>query len=244
MEDEARLLFEVEMNQGENMRIVKGISLPLGDTHFAEHLEKGPEFGGKGTYQFAKIQMALDLVEPSKRSLALDVGGHIGLWSRVLAHHFARVIAFEPLPALAPHFRYNTADCENVLLVEFAASDTDSELDIVTTADNSGNGHVAPAGGTGVLTYRASCIRIDSLNLRGVNLIKIDVEGWELAVLRGAMTTIQRDRPAIVVEQKPNNAERYGVKRLAAVELLRSWGYAVIWEKSGDFGLTWQGSAS
>lgn len=222
-------------------RIVKGISLPLGDTHFAEHLEQGPEFAGKGTYQFAKIERALAMVDLSKRCVALDVGGHIGLWSRVLAHHFKKVVALEPLPALWPHFRYNTADCDNVQLIEFAASDREGELKIVTVADNSGNGYVAPPGVGGVCIFTAQCVRLDALNFHDVGLIKIDVEGWELNVLRGAVKTIERDHPAIVVEQKPNNAERYGVKRLAAVELLHSWGYETAWEKSGDFGLTWKG---
>lgn len=226
-----------------NERIVKGISLPLGDTHFADHLEKGPLFGGKGTYQFAKIERALEVVPESKRCVALDVGGHIGFWSRVLAHHFKRVVAFEPLPALGAHFLKNCDDCPNVKLIVCAASNVNDEIDIVTVADNSGNGHVLPDGeAPGALTYRAQTVTIDSLNIHDVGLIKIDVEGWELPVIEGARTTIQRDRPVMVVEQKPGNAERYGRTRMAAVDLLVSWGYKLAWEKSGDYCLTWEGA--
>lgn len=221
-------------------RLVAGISLPLGDTHFSDHLMKGPLFAGKGTYQFAKIEAAL-AVAPGKRGVALDVGGHVGLWARVLAHHFLRVVSLEPLPALIPHFKFNTADCANVTLIECAAGDTDGEIDIVTVADNSGNGYVAPPGTAADVTrFTAPVVRVDALNVHDVDFIKIDVEGWELPVIMGAQRTIQRDRPVIVVEQKPNNAERYGMQRTAAVEQLKSWGYAIAWERSGDFCMKWE----
>lgn len=232
-------------DEGDDMpgQMVKGISLPLGDTHFAEHLAAGPEFKGKGTYQFAKITKALDVIPADRRGLALDIGGHVGLWSRVLAHHFKRVVAFEPLPVLRAHFEVNTADCPNVQLISFAVSNKDDELDIMTVADNSGNGYVAvPVGQVGIsgpFAHRTQCIRLDSLNMHGVDFVKIDVEGWELQVIQGAQRTIQRDHPVMVVEQKPNNAERYGVKQRAAVELLQSWGASIFWEKAGDVCMGW-----
>lgn len=222
-------------------RIVAGISLPLGDTHFADHLLKGPLFADKGTYQFAKIEAALEVVEPSKRCVALDIGGHVGLWSRVLAHHFKRVVALEPLPALHPHFRFNTADCENVRLIECAAGMENGEIDLLTVAENSGNGRVAITGETGPHIFRAQVVRIDSLNMHDVDFIKIDVEGWEHPVIMGAQRTITRDHPVIVVEQKPGHAERFGMTRTAAVEQLKVWGYAIAWERSGDFCMRWAG---
>lgn len=224
-------------------KIVQGISLPFGDTHFAQHLEVSPLFKGKGTYQFAKIEKAL--ASCPARGIAFDVGGHVGLWSRVLAAHFGRVVALEPLPTLQHHFRLNTADCPNVQLIPFAASNENDEIDIMTVAENSGNGYVAVPGGqvgiNGPFAHRTQCVRLDSLNMHGVDFIKIDVEGWELQVVEGARWTIQRDKPVMVVEQKPNNAERYGVKQRAAVDLLVSWGMVILWEKAGDVCLGWNG---
>lgn len=202
---------------------------------------KGPEFAGKGTYQFAKIEAALEVVPCSKRRVALDVGGHIGLWSRVLAGFFDRVVAFEPLPALHPHFRHNTADYANVQLIPCGVGAECGELKIITVADNSGNGYVAPPGVSGALIATVEAVTLDSLNFHDVDFIKIDVEGWELPVVEGAQRIIRRDRPVMVVEQKPNNAERYGRGRLAAVQLLLSWGYEIAWERSGDFCMRWAG---
>ena len=44
------------------------------------------------------------------------------------------------------------------------------------------------------------CLTLDSLNLRDVDFVKIDVDGNELAVLRGATALLARDRPALFIE--------------------------------------------
>jgi len=222
------------------MQFVKGIALPAGDTHFQKHLEAGPEFEGKGTYQFNKIEIALGLAS-DRRGLAVDVGGHVGLWSRILCKHFQKVVAFEPVPQLAKCFRVNAPDA---VLVERALSDYSGEALVDVPADNSGNAHIL----TGLRTTTSMVVHIDLLDqalpqfsTMPVDLLKIDVEGYEVSVMRGARVTIMRDKPAIVVECKPGNAERYGYGETQAVKLLTSWGYGVRRLKSGDFFLTHEG---
>src|SRR5688572_32728595 len=100
-----RCVARARATMGREMKKIKGIWLPDGDTHFAAHLEAGPEHDGAGTYQFAKIDMAMKMVPTERRGMALDIGGHVGLWSRVLASCFRGVIAFEPVPHLAECFR-------------------------------------------------------------------------------------------------------------------------------------------
>ena len=63
-------------------------------------------------------------------------------------------------------------------------------------------------------------IRVDDLAVTGVTFIKIDVEGHELPVLRGAERTIRRDRPRLVVEVE---ARIQPVGPLLG--LLAGWGY-------------------
>jgi hypothetical protein len=80
---------------------------------------------------------------------------------------------------------------------------------------------------------------MDSLGLDDIDFIKIDTEGYEEAVLQGAEHTVLRDRPTIIVEQKRDMAKaRFGFRPLGAVELLKSWGYRVVDEISGDFIMT------
>jgi len=63
--------------------------------------------------------------------------------------------------------------------------------------------------------------------------MKVDCEGTEEAVLRGARATIKAYRPLIVVEQK-KGAEYYGADPLGAVKFLHSLGYRTAKTMSGD----------
>lgn len=213
------------------VQLVAGMYLPAYDEHFAEHLRSGPLVDGRGTYQLAKLRAALDVSR--RRGLAVDVGAHVGLWTRILAMEFASVVAIEPLPEHAACLRRNTAHQPNVVLHELALGAAPGRLSLERTA--------------GIATARVSIFgdvyveacRLDDLRLAGVDLLKIDCEGFEHFVLRGAEETVRRDRPTIVIEQKKRRAERYGVDRLAGVALLRSWGAELMWDMAGDYCLAW-----
>src|SRR5258706_82750 len=73
-------------------------------------------------------------------------------------------------------------------------------------------------------------ITIDSLELPVADYIKIDTEGSELNVLRGAEKTIKRCGPVIIVEQKPGHAQRFGYGEKDALPYLQSLGYSLIKE--------------
>jgi len=227
------------------MKEVRGIWLPDDDTHFAEHLRQGPEYRGAGTYQFKKIQMALKASPKDRRGIAVDVGAHVGLWSRVLADNFERVVAFEPVPHIADCFQQNLDGFPNVTLRRLAVSHQAAEIWMTGASENTGNCAIARYPMQPDISVQATTLDMECLgggSLEGesrVGFIKIDVEGWELEVLRGGEQMIQACRPIIVVEQKPDNAERYGVDRFAARDLLLSWGAKQLWEKSGDYCLGW-----
>jgi FkbM family methyltransferase len=218
------------------MKKICGIWLPDNDTHFANHLHKEPLLNGRGTYQWKKLNAAVEVLPFGQRGLAVDIGAHVGLWSHVLATMFAEVVAFEPIPDHYACWARNCSEIENVQGYNMALSDTDGYLDIVKVAENSGNARVATSSDKKESTCRVRAYALDNFPLEEkIDFMKIDVEGWELQVLKGAEKTIRRDKPVMVVEQKPNNAERYGQKRMAAVDLLVSWGYTIVWEKAGDY---------
>jgi FkbM family methyltransferase len=75
---------------------------------------------------------------------------------------------------------------------------------------------------------------------QAVRLIKIDVEGWEFEVLKGAEQTIRRCRPVVVVEQKPHDAYSSDYGQYAAIELLKSWGMVVLQQVKDDWIMGWQ----
>lgn len=144
------------------------------------------------------------------RGVALDIGANVGnhtLWMAMVCR--LRVVAFEPVEVrdLADNVALN--GLRRQVRVEPAALG-----DQPGTAHHTGAGRLSPGGGLPVRT-------LDSYGLRGVRLVKIDVEGMEPAVLRGGEMTIRRDRPTIWAEEHDQPEH----DAIAAV--LEPWGYAM-----------------
>lgn len=72
-----------------------------------------------------------------------------------------------------------------------------------------------------------------------VDFLKVDCEGFEYFVMKGAEGVIKPSRPCIIVEQKTGMGSKYGLSDTAAVELLQSWGAKLRFEMSGDYCLSW-----
>lgn len=220
------------------MKNVEGIWLPDRDDHFEFHLRQGEKFRGAGTYQMRKIKAAIDATFKDRRRLAVDVGAHVGLWTRVLCPSFSRVVAFEPVPDLLLCLAANLDGIDNVEIFDVALSSSVSALNMTAPGTNSGNWAVSSSVEAAHIEVLAKTL--DFYAFTGVDLVKIDVEGWEREVLLGGEETIRACKPVVVVEQKPGNAERYGVDQLAAVDLLKSWGAEVLWIKAGDYCMGWR----
>lgn len=128
-----------------------------------------------------------------------DVGANIGFHTVIAARlvgNAGTVVAFEPLPENAAQLRRNVElnSFANVEVVEAALSDGTG------FANLSGSGHrtrrtLTKLGGVEVRTFR-----LDDWEGPPPDLLKIDVEGAELVVLEGALETIRRHRPDMLIE--------------------------------------------
>lgn len=213
------------------------IMMPDDETHLLRMVMDSEKVEGAGTYQYHKYKAALPWVRG--RRCVLDVGAHVGLWSRVMSYDFMLVEAFEPVTSHLECLRVNVASRPNVRIHEMAIGNESGTVRMSSYRGNTGHSQVS-IDGTGQGTRIA---RLDDVLIpeAPVDLMKIDVEGYELDVLKGAEATIHRWKPAVIVEQKGGNAERFGHYRWAAVALLESWGYARRDEISGDHILSWEG---
>ena len=139
------------------------------------------------------------------RGTAIDAGANFGFYTTRLADLYDRVHAFEPHPHL---FRQLVdAGLPNVEVRQMALSDRDGEETLHIPLQNGrallGWGSLEKPDEHGAASsLRVKLARIDELPLRDVAFIKIDVEGHEINVIRGAMATIARDRPDILCEAK------------------------------------------
>lgn len=215
------------------MKQVNGFCLPDGEEHLVSYLENGPEFAGGPTYQLHKLMAALPHVKNFRK--AIDIGAHCGLWTRPMAAMFREVLAFEPLLAHRECFRANMQGfgVTNTVLINRALgnpSNPDETVKICTKGKSSGDARISPDG-----DMEAPLACLDSYSFTGVDFIKIDCEGFEYFILKGGEETIRRNRPTIVVEQKPGKGAAYGIADTAAVKLLAEWGAVVKWEHGGDF---------
>jgi FkbM family methyltransferase len=208
-----------------------GIHLPPGETHLQGMMDLSPVWEKRGTYQFHKLEAAMTYIPATRRRLAVDVGAHVGLWSRVLAGMFTAVAAFEPVPVHQELFRLNVTT-PNVLLHPVALGPAAGVTRLHIQEANSGATHadVRKAGGLDVPMET-----LDSYGLEGVDLLKIDCEGAEEGVLRGGVETLRRCRPVVIVEQKYDHAERAGWSRFGAVHFLAGLGWQTEQIISGDY---------
>ena len=71
-------------------------------------------------------------------------------------------------------------------------------------------------------------VTIDTLKLKNCGFIKVDVEGGDTAVLRGASKTIKKHRPVIIVESVPAYEARFGLPACAPIIFLESLGYELV----------------
>lgn len=167
----------------------------------------------------------------------LDVGAHAGSVLREIVRLAprGRHVAWEPLPAFAAGLR---AEFPGVEVREAALADAAGERELTHVIDEPGWSGLAarptPGGGpTEALTVR--CERLDDVLPDGVRprFVKIDVEGAEALVLRGAQRTLERYRPLIAFEHGRGSAEYHGTAPEDVHGLLDELGYA-IWGLDGD----------
>lgn len=212
----------------------KNIWLPDGESHLTEMIDKGPIVDGKGTYQIHKLRLALQ--HTPKRRAAIDVGAHVGLWAMHLAKEFQQLLCFEPIPAHQECFMLNMEKAPaRWTLYPWACGEAEGTVAMRVNPTSSGDTWVDPDATDG----DTRVVKLDDMKLKDVDFIKIDCEGYELFVLRGATELIKRDHPTIIVEQKPGRAEKFGLGRTDAVPYLESLGMKLITVTSGDYVMGW-----
>ena len=207
---------------------------PDEDTHFCEMLDKNIAKGNQPVYQEPVRKRSLIFVNNKK--VALDIGANIGLWSRDLCNTFESVIAFEPVESFRKCLKRNVHHAA-LQIEECALGETDTTIEMIITPGNTGHSHVDQTTvGSGSIPMR----RLDSLNLQDIGYIKIDCEGYELPIIRGAEETIKRCRPVMVVEQKLHeDTGKTRETQFDAAELIKSWGARELARVRHDVILGW-----
>lgn len=169
----------------------------------------------------------------SPGTYALDVGANIGTHSLAMAvsMHDGHVVAFEPNPRLRRRLSNNVRinEITNLVIDDRAVSNESGRVTLHTPGESWSN------QGMSSLLALADWdeVEVDATTLddfaqgldRSVSLIKIDVEGWEGAVLAGARHLLERDSPALIFEFQEDYWSMAGYSLNVVIDDLRSCGY-------------------
>jgi FkbM family methyltransferase len=150
----------------------------------------------------------------AQRRVAVQAGGNVGLWPRRLAQDFAQVITFEP-----------DAESRECLLANVPSNVTIFQTGLGESVRTVGLQHRSLGSHRIVDGSDHAVVTLDPLVLfEQVDLIQLDVEGYEWHALAGARQTIARCRPVIQVELR-GFTEKYGKTDADVRMLLRELGY-------------------
>lgn len=157
----------------------------------------------------------IDLIRNNvnKDSVFVDVGANIGQHSLVISHFCKKVISLEPLPTLADQFQaaIDKNNFKNIEIVRLGAGSEVAETEVFVD--------VTQSGYTSILSHlqdmpnlrkdlshqlEKHTIKIDTLDhiLKNekVDCMKMDIEGYEYYAFLGALETIKKHKPKIVLE--------------------------------------------
>jgi FkbM family methyltransferase len=149
-------------------------------------------------------------VEVERGDIVCDVGAYVGDFSVAVARKADRVFAFEPDPFSANCLRKNTAGIEKIHIVQKALWERNTELKFNLRSDFADSSILNVDIGQPIEIIRIQALRLDGwafeTKLEKIDFLKIDAEGAEPEVLKGAETFLNKiDK--IAVDCSP---ERYG----------------------------------
>lgn len=172
----------------------------------------------QGTYEHEIVKLLLTLVKPN--SHFFDVGANIGLLSIPILYHIgsSHVVSFEPSPNALPYLMRTAEESafrDRWKVIGKAASDHAGEItfSISSSALGAFDGilDTKRAGYTEEVVLSATTLDLEweNMNRPDVSTIKIDVEGAELSVLKGAGKCIGKCQPYILLEWNALNFLSY-----------------------------------
>lgn len=190
-----------------------------------------------GFFETSLIQWVKETYHDQERIL-LDIGAHIGSYSLELANNFAEVHSFEPNPEVFNHL------CANVALHELSykvyphrialSSKKGTSKYYFRSTDGGGNG-IEELGDNSPNYTTLKTDKLDNYNFdKKIGFIKMDVEGHEFDVLKGAFKTLKNSNfPPILFESWEIDIHpEYDQKKVADIhtkvfELLKDYGYEI-----------------
>ena len=205
---------------------VGGFNLYESDQHF---IKQGSELA---LYQSGVREEAYKHLQRFRT--AIDIGGHIGIFSRDFATRFECVHTFEPMPYNFKLLEMNLKAFSNSVRHNCGIGARQGLIEMRYNFKNSGGSEsVNPKKifdsdlSSSESDFLVAEVKtLDSFDIYNIDLIKIDVQGMDPSVLTGSLKTLKRESPLVIVEEKrvksrPNDSTAIDKAR----NILNSVGY-------------------
>ena len=191
---------------------VNGFFVPANDVHINDWK------AGQPFTQNKCLQKFLDYCENKNKKFnhILDIGAWVGTWSVAMNKYCGRIVAFEPDPLHYECLIKNVPD--DVETHQLAVGQQQKMISL--SKDNFTQSKRVIGEGT------IPMITVDSLKMDDVDVIKIDVEGYEMEVLKGALETLKTTKYLMI--ELNNNTKKYGSNNIDVENYLKELGFKVL----------------
>jgi FkbM family methyltransferase len=201
-----------------------GLWVPASD---AKVFERYDAFEGLPNLDVSKVAECAALALTRHR--AIDVGAHVGATTVYLARHFNQVDSFEAVPDTYRYLEKNVAGLANVTPHQKAVAAVPGEVYFAHHVRHGQLSHIAGSLSPDkfLRVGPIQAIPLDEMGFDDVSFVKIDVEGAEIDVVKGARETIRACKPLILIEQAGNEAKYFGSPLNEASQFLEDIGMTV-----------------
>jgi len=165
-----------------------------------------------------------------------DIGAYEGFFSKQLSSECAAVLAFEPDNDSFDMLKKELAQCSCCQLYPFALGDRRTQVPFYRYNDGTFNS-IYPRGKNMMRHYQLTQDSVQQVDMYPLDdliehfphphIVKIDTEGADLFVLRGAVNTLSKGETIVVVEYSVENAQGACYQREDILELLKSLSFTV-----------------
>lgn len=129
------------------------------------------------------------------RNTAVCAGGNLGLYPKLLSQIFSTVYTFEP-DALNFHCLVNNCQSDNIIKINAALGETHKMISLDRPCNDNLGMHRVNEIKPGIIPV----LRLDDFVFEGLDFLQLDVEGFEIQVLRGGIENIKKHKPVISCE--------------------------------------------
>ncbi len=191
-------------------------------------LDKQDSLGLAKNKIYEPVETALIKLLVKPTDTCLDIGAHIGYFTLLMAKLCKKVYAFEADPRNAAVAAGNAKGLDNVTVSSLIVSDKEGWASLYLCDSNSGMHRTYPSKWCTDISISIPSIRIDTHpEIDRIDFIKMDIEGSEMAALKGMERLLTRYHPTMIIEFHPPSIEEYGASPVEEYHFLKTLGYSI-----------------